>query len=188
MIYKYMLWLSITVPLWINADSGRKASFEDKIHWSADRKLSWQDFKGKPKEESRYSAESSLQISYGLKISNQSGVTEYSFNVDCYFEKNDSWVKTDKKTDALLKHEQLHFDIAEYFSRKLRREFKKSSFTVENYQSKSTAIFNENFTEYQSYQIAYDEETRHGSLPEEQAQWEERVKNLLVKSKAYQKM
>ena len=188
MIYKYLLWLSITVPLFTDTESGQKTANEDKIHWSADRKLSWQDFKGRPKEDSRYSAESSLQISYGLKISNQSGVTEYSFTVDCYFEKNDSWVKADKKTDDLLKHEQLHFDIAEYFSRKLRREFKNNSFTIQDYQSKSTAIFNKNFTEYQSYQTAYDEETRHGSIAEEQVRWNERIKNLLVKSKAYKKM
>ena len=187
MVYKYLLLLPVTISLFI-AGFAQKASNQDKIDWNADRRLSWQDFKGNPREGSPYSAESSLQIAYGLKISNESGVTNYSFTVDCYFEKKDSWVKSDKKTDNLLKHEQLHFDIAEYFARKLRREFKKNSFTIDDYQSKSTAIFNKNFTEYQSYQTAYDEDTRHGSIPEEQARWEERVKNLLEKSKAYKKM
>ena len=188
MSYNYLLWLAITIPLFINTDSGHRPTNEDKVQWNADRKLTWQDFKGSPKEDSPYSAESSLQIAYGLKISEEAGVTNYSFTVDCYFEKKDSWVKEDKKTESLLKHEQLHFDIAEYFARKLRRAFKKNSFTIEDYQSKSTAIFNKNFTEYQSYQTAYDEETRHGSIPVEQEKWEERIRELLVKSKSYKKM
>lgn len=187
MVYNYLIYLPVALSLFL-ASIGQKAPAEDKIHWNNSRKLSWQDFKGNPRESSQFSAESSLQISYGLKISQEGGVTNYLFTVDCYFEKKDSWVKPDKKTDALLKHEQIHFDIAEYFARKLRKEFKKNTFTIADYQSKSKAIFNKNFTEYQSYQTAYDEDTRHGSIPEEQAKWEEKVGNLLVKSINYKKM
>ena len=183
--YNYLCWLPVFISLITNA--GQNVTETSKIHWDEGRKLSWQDFKGNPREGSKFSAESSLQISYGLKISEQSGVTNFSFTVDCYFERQDSWVKPEKKTDALLNHEQLHFDIAEYFSRKLRREFQQNSFTIQNYKSKSTAIFDKNFAEYKSQQRAYDEETHHGSKPEEQAQWDERVRGLLAKSESYKK-
>ena len=187
MVNNYVCWLFVPI-FFLFVNSGQKAPSENRIHWDNSRKLSWQDFKGSPRESSKFSAESSLQISYGLKISQEAGVTNYSFTVDCYFDKKGSWVKPDKKTDNLLMHEQLHFDIAEYFARKLRKEFKQNSFTTENYQTKSAAIFNKNFEEYQNYQTAYDEETRHGIIPEEQAKWEEKVRSLLAKSKNYKKM
>ncbi|MDN5211284.1 DUF922 domain-containing protein [Fulvivirgaceae bacterium BMA12] len=187
MVYNYILWLTIILFPGRATVSQSETTDNNKIQWSLDRKLSWADFKGSPNSGSQFSAESSLQISYGLKIREESGVTHYSFTVDCYFEKSSSWVKDGKKTDKLLKHEQLHFDIAEYFARKLRREFENNSFNIDNYQSKSAKIFNKNFAEYQSFQAAYDAETHHGTKPEPQASWEERVKTLLRKSKAYKK-
>lgn len=158
-----------------------------KIHWNADRKLSWPDFKGSPVESSKFSAESSLQISYGMKISQDSRGTKVSYNIDCYFEPKESWVKVKMKTNSLLKHEQVHFDIAEIFARKLQKRFRATSFTIDNYNTKSQDIFNRTFSEYQNFQAAYDHDTVHGSDKAEQVNWENNIASMLKKSERYKK-
>ncbi len=185
---RYILLIS-TIILSSFSEVGNTSAFgknvDNKIQWTIDRQLSWQDFKGSPDQNSKFSAESSLQISYGMKISKGSAGTKVAFNVECFFEPGESWVKKDLKTQTLLAHEQLHFDIAEIFARKLRKRFKDNTFTIDNYNTKSTAIFEKVFLEYKSYQAAYDHDTKHGSDREEQANWNESVIKMLEKSSKY---
>ncbi len=181
--------ISMFFLLVLNLDSvehtNTKHIGDDKIQWTTDRLLSWQDFKATPNESSKFSAESSLQISYGMKISKGSDGTKVAFKVECYFEPGESWVKKNLKTETLLAHEQLHFDIAEIFARKLRKRFNESTFTIDNYNTKSTAIFEKVFLEYKSYQAAYDHDSKHGSDREEQLNWNKSVASMLVKSTKY---
>src|SRR5699024_5538989 len=43
-----------------------------------------------------------------------------------YMIPSESWVKENKKSDYLLKHEQLYFDICELYARKIRKIFKEN--------------------------------------------------------------
>jgi len=47
-----------------------------------------------------------------------------TFLVECFFTKKESWVRDScaEHNQALLAHEQLHFDIAELFARKIRQK------------------------------------------------------------------
>ena len=62
----------------------------------------------------------------------------------------------------LLKHEQLHFDIAELFARKIRRKFKE----IQNNREARFSIYWESYNviwkECRELQKRFDSETNHG--------------------------
>ena len=100
---------------------------QDYIPWSKNRKLEWKDFQGQPTEDlfaaalTSYKIEiipSNVIVDEGNNFKNFTKLT-----VEANFYKNHSWAV--EKNDYLLQHEQLHFDIAELFARKMRTEFKK---------------------------------------------------------------
>ena len=160
---------------------------EEKIHWHKNVSLDWNDFLASPNLKSHYSAESSLNISYGMKIKESNGKTTVDFEVNCYFDRSESWVKNEKRTPQLLGHEQIHFDIAEYFARKLRKEFSEHSYTTLNFQTKSESIFAIIYKDYANYQAQYDALTKHGSNHDAQAVWAKKVGELISKSERFEK-
>src|ERR1700733_10251558 len=97
-------------------------SFETKssslIDWSADKRLTWSDFKARPDENSPNAALTGTNIQFDFAYSSQTGFT---YHITCRFDKNKSWGRV--KTDYILSHEQGHFDIAEIYTRKLCKAF-----------------------------------------------------------------
>jgi hypothetical protein len=130
-----------------------KAQSSDTIYWSPYYKLEWNDFKGIPNSSNANDALSSIQIRYKL-VPTDSG---YSFFVYCFFLKANAWSKTNSNS-FLLNHEQRHFDIAEIFARKLRREFQNYNSTNKQ---KITAdfriIFNKIMSEWDFFQKKWDQ-------------------------------
>ncbi len=160
---------------------------ENKIAWHENNQLSWGDYQGRPILHGRFNAESSLQISYRLGITRKDDDVKVNFTVKCLFDKESSWVNPKNKTNTLLEHEQLHFDIAEVYARRLRRKLSESEFTIKNYRSKSSDIFDDNFKDYQKIQVIYDRETNHGLTQRQQAIWKAKINRLLKKSSGYKK-
>ena len=99
-----------------------------------------------------------------------------------YFYKTHSHIKS---TDSLiLKHEQLHFDIAEVFARKLREKIKnhnKEFFDLESYNKEIDLIYQRYFL----YQERYDRETKHSLNIDKQNEWEEKINLNLLSSTSY---
>src|SRR5690349_19213237 len=83
------------------------------IDWSASRKLTWADFKGKPDPASTNAALTHSSITLSSEYSNK----QIKYMVSCKFNKLLSWGRV--KNDYILKHEQGHFDIAEAHARLL---------------------------------------------------------------------
>ena len=143
--------------------------YQLEINWSANRKLSWEDFKGKVRKQSPYDAESYCAIIYQTGL-----VTLFSkaeIIVTNTFDCTKSWVRADKKTDAILNHEQRHFDLCEIYTRKLRAEFAKHKFYASS-QNKLNSVFSEFEKQYNEAQRRYDEETAHGTKEIEQIGWD----------------
>ena len=143
--------------------------YQLEINWSANRKLSWDDFKGNVRKQSPYDAESYCAIIYQTGL-----VTLFSkaeIIVTNTFDCTKSWVRTDKKTDAILNHEQRHFDLCEIYTRKLRAEFAKHKFYA-NSNNKLDSLFSEFERKYNEAQRRYDEETAHGTKEIEQIGWD----------------
>ncbi len=179
----YNIFISLMIVLnWNGSNHSRVKTDENKIAWHENNQLSWDDYQGRPILNGKFNAESSLQISYRLGITKQNDDVKINFTVNCLFDKESSWVNPKNKTNMLLEHEQLHFDIAEVYARRLRKKLSESKFTIKNYKSKSSDIFDHNFKDYQKFQAYYDAETNHGIKQMKQTIWNKKVKTLLKMS------
>jgi hypothetical protein len=103
--------------LLLAASRADPAVLEDEIKWTRASKLKWDDFRARPDRTSRMDAltESGISFAWGC---DRSG---FSFEAYALFVPGGSWVR--EPTDALLRHEQAHFDITEIHARKLRKYF-----------------------------------------------------------------
>lgn len=77
----------------------------------------------------------------------------------------------------LLKHEQLHFDMAEIAARKIRRRFDETNepCTPENDSAPLNRFVGEVTRDYRQEQARYDQDTKHGTFLFGQGKWESRV-------------
>lgn len=153
----------------------------DLLLWNEFYKLQWDDFQGEPDNKSRGDAGTAVQIKakpYLIK-------RKIGYDVEALFNRNKSWARD--TSPSLLAHEQLHFDIAELYARKIRkkvRELQKRGIT-------DIKVFNEAIQrllqESNDADERYDLETLHGALSRKQAAWSVRVKQELADLNAFKK-
>jgi hypothetical protein len=93
----------------------------DTLHWRPDYKLTWADFQGTPSG----SVNDAITYCSLYYYSYYDSDTSIAFVVDNIFYKKTSWVKQTGLNNFTLGHEQTHYNISEFFARKLRDEFKK---------------------------------------------------------------
>lgn len=156
------------------------SSFNDAVTWTP-KKLTWDDFQAKPDSQSGYTAVSSTWIEFTSKTFKDSIV----LMVPCFFRKAKSWTKNTENLN-LLKHEQLHFDIAELIVRKIRKE---SSSHISKSIAESSAFFNAIYRKYYkmwgSLGKSYDEETNHSINETKQREWDSKIARELSALEEY---
>lgn len=154
------------------------------LEWSPDRKLTWEDFKGKPDRhlDTNIAARSSCRFGIRVDTSNASNVTVVVTNE---FIRNQSSVRPNRKTPALLAHEQLHFDLCEVYARILRKQLSNTKLSVLNANRVATDIFLEVYKTYKERQWAYDDETHHGLEPTAQQRWAQSIEKELAALSGY---
>jgi len=170
--------IAIVILLLINRISPPFFSI-DEIKWSADRKLTFDDFKEHPPAATPWAANttSNIYFSYDETDGNLNHVFVYST-----FIPSKSWMK--KKLPEVLSHEQLHFDITEYYARKF---YAQAAGLVgqQGTQSKLKQLFADLNNECNTMQNQYDEESAHGVNEKEQSEWQEKVHKLLSDTSPY---
>jgi regulator of sigma D len=149
------------------------------IDWSADRKLSWDDFKQRPDPSSPNAALTSSIIKYDFGYNNVDGL---KFHIHCQFDKEKSWGRS--KTDYILSHEQGHFDIAEIFARKLNKAFKEYT-PASNIKKDINKIYSDLMHQLQAMQAQYDKETNFSINKPQQEEWLKKIKDQLKELEAY---
>ncbi len=179
------------------------------IAWSKDRKLTWDDFQGPvpANPPPNIVAQSSVGVSSNWKTKEQCvgaggglrkcTVTITEVSAQANFDPSKSWVKPGSKTDALLAHEQGHFDISEIFARKKQEKMNKLIGTSET----ATACSNEEALkeankkieadvmkvcdeinkEEDNMQDQYDKQTMNGTDPDKQKKWQDKIAKMLEK-------
>jgi len=154
----------------------------DTILWNSNRCLNWNDFLGEPDTNSKYKAMTYIIVNYDYDITKDSVGTK----IECHFLKNLAWSKN-KASVSLLKHEQLHFDIGELITRKIRLNASKHV----SYSIKETEKFMNDInwryyhSELDSINAKYDKETDHGTIESKQKEWELKIAKELRKMDAY---
>ncbi len=157
--------------------------YETQIEWSVDRKLTWNDFKGQPDLVNFPKALAVTSSGFGY----ESGISMFKEGkvfVQSVMHTQESWFLPEGKTDYVLRHEQIHFDITEIYSRKLRKTLADSKITSDNIE-RARPIFDKIFNELKKRQDRYDSETERGSKKETQENWEAIVEIELAKYDFY---
>ncbi|MGB5236783.1 MAG: DUF922 domain-containing protein [Flavobacteriaceae bacterium] len=153
-------------------------SQEEEIPWSVDFRLKWSDFRGQARENSRIAAVTASGISYRFSSVERDGYYEVKYEVSTFFYPEKSWYQPQKCDDLVLSHEQLHFDIAEIFSRKMRRTIDNTQFT-ENVKAEINAIYRKTIEELEVFQDRYDTETNYSMNRAAQLRWNKEIKEAL---------
>jgi len=147
----------------------------------SDAPINWLHFEGKPDKNSKYIAmtHSGVKISLQRKVEN--GIASAKVELFPFMDPRKSWYKKDRCNDNTLAHEQRHFDITALFARMLAAEIKKGSFTIANFSGEINKVYTRQMQKLKAMQLVYDEETNHGTLPEQQAAWDKRIAEELQK-------
>jgi hypothetical protein len=172
--FKIILILSIIFVSFEHNGSG------DKIIWDPGNKLSWDDFNGIPPNDSLdIGALIYYGYDYSLEMNNRKPI---SFKSNLFFRKNRSWVRI--KTPAGLIHEQGHFDIAEVYMRKFRKEVYTNMDKIKSI-SDCDKIFKESTFKLDSMQRIYDIQTDYSRNQGGQQKWNDSIKVWLDRYKEY---
>lgn len=180
MAYRLILVL-LPCLVYIPARSQSVATDLDLLLWNEYYKLQWDDFQGEPDHGSLGDAGAAVQIKakpYLIK-------KEIRYDVEAYFNRRKSWARD--TSPSLLAHEQLHFDIAELYARKIRkkvRELQKHRVNdIKTYNKAIQALL----LESNEIDEQYDLETLHGALSRKQADWSARIKKELASLRSFKK-
>lgn len=167
-----------------SAVQGYSQNSEEKFPWSAEKPLSWEDFRAPADETHRYAAATNSGVSYSWSLRSGMGSTDFKYEVLSSFYPDNSWVKPDKKTAYLLAHEQLHFDISELHARKLRKALHEYTIT-KNVKQDLQKIYRTIEAERQQMQKKYDLESRHSLQKDAEEKWQKFVKQEMEKYKEF---
>ncbi|WP_396600796.1 hypothetical protein [Algibacter sp. R77976] len=171
--------------LWANIYRVNKAKeYETEIEWTPDRKLTWDDFKGEPDNETFPNAVAVTNSAISFESGSFNPFKDGKVFVRNMFNTNGSWVIPKGKTDYVLKHEQIHFDITEIYTRKLRKALIDANVTTKN-SCRAYDIFNSIKNEWEEKQERYDYDTKNGVKKETQEEWEAFVMLELIKYDLY---
>lgn len=146
--------------------------------------LKWTDFKADVPENTPFSASVSTGMSYKWSYSTSRGVIDFRYNIEAKLYRNFSWSIYDKDKEAVLKHEQIHFEITELFARKFRKALEEYEIG-RSIRNDVTKIYENLEKERVAMQLLYDEETEHSIKKEAQLAWENKVELLLEQYDAY---
>ncbi len=152
------------------------------IVWNHNEKLEWKDFTGILAPNLFGNA----LTSYKIEIVPENVLVDAEDNIQGYenltviakFYKDKSW--TISQTEDLLAHEQLHFDIAELYARRIRKKFSELKNIKEKRFSVYALAYEHLWQECRQYQKTYDSETKNGILKEENVIWINKIKQEIL--------
>jgi hypothetical protein len=149
--------------------------------WSRARRLTWNDFRGRPPGAGAEVAKTAYALFYAWKCRGDA----FDFRVIAAFRPRQSWVKTIALRDTVLRrsalrHEQTHFDLAEVHARRMRRYFGALGGACRKTDSELTHLAEQLIDQEKAEQQRYDAETNHGLQSDRQAAWSADVTRRLA--------
>jgi len=155
-------------------------SQESKFH-----KLSWEDFKGATKVQSKYWAESHWNVNWSYQAKIADGRALVRVQAKCTFDNKKSWVREEKKSQGLLEHEQGHYYIGCLCALTFMKRVSSKTFSAANYKEEVQTIFNETLKEYLKLEKLYDVETDHFRNKDQQKRWDNKIIGQIEELKAF---
>ena len=159
-------------------DSPNRAA-SDTIYYNPQSKLLWNDFRGDPDRRSIAAAITASGFGYTMAMRSRGGKATLVLTVYCFFNKQNSWVKSGMKSNYALLHEQHHFDITYIAASSFVKKLKSTSFTLSNYEALLDKLYTDSYNDLEKMQNDYDGQTKNGQLADVQANWNKRVDQQL---------
>lgn len=150
----------------------------EKILWNENKKLTWEDFRGKPIRSASFvaSTNTGINFQYSFTIKNSDVAVEYS--VTSFFYPEKSWFQPGKVNQHILNHEQAHFDISELHARMLRKSLAEKKFS-KKIKSEIEGIYRQIEQKRRAMQVKFDAETDHSRNEEKEIIWEKQIAKQL---------
>lgn len=149
------------------------------ILWSGSASVSWEAYQQIETTTEHYDAVTATAIDFSYTQMESQILIE----IQAIFDTQESWVKASAKTDQLLNHERLHFDITEVYARKLR-------FMIQNNELNSVNDLNTYYDVVMRdlifAQEEYDMVSHHALNRDGQSEWNIKVANLLQLYEGYE--
>lgn len=160
-----------------------------KIVWNENQKLIWDNFKSKTNNlgGSTVVAYTHCGWEYSVVTSSDPDIP-VKIDIETVFNEDRSWKDVKRISDYVLLHEQKHFDIAEVFARKFRKEVSEKVKTTADYKKYFKGIYAKISSDYRNFQNKYDRETEHGMNKEKQAAYNTLISEELENLKNYSKI
>lgn len=145
-------------------------------------KLTWDDFELPFPDTATHIAE--IEVNFNITTRSTRFLDTILVEVNAYYEPGKSYVKPGKETNYLLNHEQRHFDIAEVYARKTRKEISQVKY-FSGYKDSAVYIYRKFHNEYRQCQFDYDLATSHSLNEQIQKQWDIKIDSLLNNYSAF---
>jgi hypothetical protein len=151
---------------------------EDTVCYDT-KKLTWDDFKGKPTN-SHYGAAIFSNFAYGANFRVVDGYIEAKIQTKTYMIRGMSWVTSAAHDTYSLAHEQLHFDITKLVVERFKKKVSLlDADLIIDLNSMIQYEYLESYREMNQLQRQFDDETNHSVNRPMQAEWESKVKKWL---------
>lgn len=182
----FMLLLGCSSPVWsqqvtvnITLLQRNAPPHTDSIYYSLSRKLTWDDFKGRPETGNAAVAITNSGFGFNMGARTKGNSMQLNVTVNCSFNKAHSWVKKGYDNDYVLNHEQHHFDISWYCATVFYNKLKAAKITATNYSKVITDAYTESTALLTQLQDLYDSETQNGILRDKQEIWNKKIDALI---------
>ena len=179
---KIVLIVSLLSAVLTHAQPAEAVADIELLLWNEFYKLQWGDFQGEADKNSFGDAGTAVQIKATPFLVRR----QVRYDVAAFFNRKKSWVRD--RSVSLLAHEQLHFDIAELYARKIRKKIRDLQRRDVNNIKEYNAAIQHLLLESNKADEQYDLETLHGALSRKQAAWRDKVKQELAHLKDYKKI
>lgn len=143
------------------------------------RDVVWSDFTGEVDKNSKWDAWTYWVTTYSFPSPTIVGNNVRVRVTVRLFLRSDSWVRPNKKSARLLKHEQGHYRIGRICANDIERTINSMEFSRNNYHKEVDAVYWKIIEKYQAMNRLYDLETNHYNNLKQQALWDKKLQDLL---------
>jgi hypothetical protein len=164
-------------PLSLGATINQQMAATNAIRWSADRRLTWADFRGPvPASPGDEGARTAYSLFYGARCAGR----RFEFRVVASVLPRESWVspvvlQSPPLSARSLRHEQTHFDLSEVHARTMRQYFRDLAEPCKRSEEELNVLAQQFLRAESIAQRRYDEETNFGRISGKQHDWETEI-------------
>ncbi len=154
---------------------GGASSAPDKMVWNAIAPLQYSDFKGAVPPVTPWDAVTNSCIWLEYSYDDESVI---SYTLQCVFDESNSWMRL--RSPEVLRHEQVHFNITEIYTRRLRHAIRQVTDWKGHPAENLNALFHQFNQKCAAMQDLYDAQTNHGMIAPMQQAWQRQTDSLLL--------